>query len=153
MTCSDCGLPMDCCKCDVYHYIKTGEKRQMTEPTNTYDILNPLPTARRNSDDMGVPVMNPTNEQKARYIVERTGGEWEPIRTHFNLTFLDPDGRIQLLELMMGREDWPLFVDMIIGTRIMNNSYIHIDYITDKTGLLLDAAWGFLRGRREYERV
>jgi hypothetical protein len=118
--------------------------------------------------------IEPTNTDKARYIVERTEGCWhedfytvQPYveynqdrivacgKCHepdppTNPTFLDPAGRIELLELMIGREDWEEFADrsMLIATVDLDNHYTYavpIYTILDNTGLLLDAAYQFMK--------
>jgi hypothetical protein len=124
----------------------------------------------------------PTNTDKARYVAERLGLCWHEydldrdyyvcscgfftkygeaaiphMKVNINPTFLDPAGRIQLLELMMGRDDWDLFCSQI-GYRYTNGGnynpihgyvscyqeFVNIDYLTED-GLLLDAAWRFLK--------
>jgi hypothetical protein len=117
----------------------------------------------------------PTNTDKARYIVERLGLCWHEydldrdyyvcscgfftkygeaaiphMKVNINPTFLDPAGRIQLLELMMGREDWPMFsrtLKYMVGEREFygTEQQIAVGYITDTTGILLDAAYQFLK--------
>jgi hypothetical protein len=122
-----------------------------------------------------------SNEQKARYIVERTGGCWHELShycngnvhiqclpclkcgkifkltdfymNHGNPTFLDPAGRIQLLELMMGRGDWWIFISNIGDLHRWDEEIggydkadmIPVDLMTDNTGLLLNAVWRFLK--------
>jgi hypothetical protein len=117
----------------------------------------------------------PTNEQKARYIVEKTGGHWHKevgnddtgmpycacgfkghitaaeVRNHIersNPTFLDAQGKIDLLEIM---EAYPLFYAQLMhGPDEMveamdDNGYIDRDYLRDKTGKLFDAAYKFFQ--------
>jgi hypothetical protein len=102
----------------------------------------------------------PTNTDKARYVIERLGMCWhipygkyplckscgKPV-TDKNPTFLDPAGRIQLLELMMGRSDCLEFankVGYLESAKAWGSVYIRLDYLTN-TGLLLDAAYRFLK--------
>jgi hypothetical protein len=112
----------------------------------------------------------PTNTEKARYIVERTGGcsherKVRSIRQGWlctcgkwscqdqNPTFLDPAGRIQLLELMMGRDDYYDFVHDLHWTQQTSTNRgdelltIPIVYLTTNQdpSLLLDAACQFLK--------
>jgi hypothetical protein len=106
----------------------------------------------------------PTNTDKARYVIERLGLEWieKPPHApgcicytcnHYNTpTFLDPAGRIQLLELMMKREDWRIkdsggFISQIgipslHGVRLFDN--VKTEYIL-QPGILLSAAYDFLK--------
>jgi hypothetical protein len=62
-----------------------------------------------------------------------------------NPDFTSDSGKIELLRLMMKREDWPEFCGLWAGCEMMGNFYIHIDYITDTTGRLAQAAVEFLR--------
>jgi hypothetical protein len=105
----------------------------------------------------------PTNTDKERYVAERLGLEWieKPPHApgcicytcnHYNTpTFLDPAGRIQLLELMMGREDFGEFWNQVHSGYVRVNLYRYIgtEFILDNTGLLLDAAHRFLREKEE----
>jgi hypothetical protein len=119
-----------------------------------------------------------TNTDKARYVVERLGLCWhEPLLTTSGMellewdkdrfvyicrkcghqsytarpTFLDPAGRIQLLELM---EKYPLFfAQLIYGTgknveAIDDDGYIPREYLKEE-GLLLDAAYRFLKEKNQ----
>jgi hypothetical protein len=110
----------------------------------------------------------PTNTDKARYVAERLGLCWheeldndgyclcgryhsQMIGVHMNPTFLDPAGRIQLLELM---EKYPLFfAQLIYGTgknveAIDDDGYIPREYLKEES-LLLDAAYRFLREKEK----
>jgi hypothetical protein len=122
----------------------------------------------------------PTNTDKARYVIERLGLEWieRPPHApgcicytcnHYNTpTFLDPAGRIQLLELMMGRfmigcyKDYDSFAGYLRGeglcisreSNLMTGPEKHAiftDVIIDKdnTGLLLDASYRFLKEKEK----
>jgi hypothetical protein len=109
--------------------------------------------AKRKIDKL---MTEPTNTDKARYVIERLGLCWHLIEDHGldiycqkcraavhypNPTFLDPAGRIQLLELMMRREDAYWFLCKI-GPIACDS--IHISYLM-QDGLLLDAAYRFLK--------
>jgi hypothetical protein len=114
----------------------------------------------------------PTNTDKARYVIERLGLCWhkviagyanhigdvqcscgkvfteEEYQRHLedhNPTFLDPAGRIELLKLMMGREDNR---EMPFILWVSDTSYIDVRYI-DNTGLLLDAVYQFLKEKEK----
>jgi hypothetical protein len=110
----------------------------------------------------------PTNTDKARYVAERLEMCWHEsvnlghgqlrcrncnTASVANPTFLDPAGRIQLLELMMGRDDYYDFVHDLHWTQQTSTNRgdelltIPIVYLTTNqdTGLLLDAAYQFLK--------
>jgi hypothetical protein len=127
---------------------------------------------------------DPTNTDKARYVIERLGMCWhkviagyanhigdvqcscgkvfteEEYQRHLedhNPTFLDPAGRIQLLELMMGRDDSSTFSHRIGGdSKWLTDEdciskwtiLIPTKYMT-QPGLLLDAAYQFLREKEK----
>jgi hypothetical protein len=124
----------------------------------------------------------PTNTDKARYVVERTGGCWHERKDRYikndqgkdvlrmtpycrdcgntvyditgsliesRPTFLDPAGRIQLLELMMRREDAYWFLCKI-GPIACDS--IHISYLIQE-GLLLDAAYQFLKEKEKDNEI
>jgi hypothetical protein len=122
---------------------------------------------------VGEAMTKPTNTDKSRYIAERLVLCWhEPMAegsqicgkcgnyfdfaedvSEWNPTFFDPAGRIQLLELMMGRDDYYDFVHDLHWTQQTSTNRgdelltIPIVYLTTNqdTGLLLDAAYRFLK--------
>jgi hypothetical protein len=62
------------------------------------------------------------------------------------LDFTTDSGKIELLRLMMKRKDWPEFLDKVGWcSRWEKHSYLYIDYLTDTTGKLRDAALEWLR--------
>jgi hypothetical protein len=69
-----------------------------------------------------------------------------------NPDFTSSDGKIELLRLMMEREDWPEFADSMcfsVGQCAgPTKFYIPIDLMTDTTGLLAQAARDYLRRER-----
>jgi hypothetical protein len=109
---------------------------------------------------------------KNRYVVEQLGICWHERRAgfmlgisvcscgitykdgheHINPDFTTKEGRVQLLELMMGREDWTDFkqsidcLDWPLPTSNYFDVYVHAKYITTP-GALLDAVYEFLKGR------
>jgi hypothetical protein len=129
----------------------------------------------------------PTNTDKARYVAERLGlcwhirplQDWDTPNMYYdpscskcgvntdrvsNPTFLDPAGRIQLLELMMRREDWPRFAQYICSIPydfVFTPQTIELAsckwaiptrHITE-TGLLLDAAYRFLKEKEKDNEI
>jgi hypothetical protein len=110
-------------------------------------------------EDRGPTMTEPTNAEKARYIVERTEGCWHYSTSKtigaicscqkvsyniahakkMNPTFTDPAGRIQLLELIVKAGLWKELYSNLPWSTIVE------DYLLDNTGLLLDAAYRFLK--------
>jgi hypothetical protein len=120
----------------------------------------------------------PTNTDKARYVAERLGLCWHTlvmcspylvpcslcscgivfsdIDKHFSLmnpTFTDPAGRIQLLELIAQQEyGWNFLRWLGIkesGYQNPKDDCISQRYLFDDTGLLLDAAYRFLKEKEK----
>jgi len=89
-----------------------------------------------------------------RELAELLGLCWhEPIpdicckcgsREPFNPDFTTDPGKIELLRLMMKRDDWPKFAHYV-GT---HNGAFPLDLITDTTGRLAQAAVEWLRKER-----
>jgi hypothetical protein len=125
--------------------------------------------AKRKIDKL---MTEPTNTDKARYVAERLGLCWhEPMAegsqicgkcgnyfdftedvSEWNPTFLDPAGRIQLLELMKNQEVWyPFFVFIGSIPTDSGRTCVPLFYLLDDTGLLLDAAYQFLKEKEGYE--
>jgi hypothetical protein len=72
-----------------------------------------------------------------------------------NPDFTSDPGKIELLRLMMKREDWPqfhlsLFRETAHGRM---NDFIPIRFITDTTGLLAQAAVEFLRRESKFKQI
>jgi hypothetical protein len=62
--------------------------------------------------------------------------------------FTSDPGKIELLRLMMKREDWSKFlftINKIAGITVWGQNFIFVRYITDTTGLLAQVAVEFLR--------
>lgn len=62
--------------------------------------------------------------------------------------FTSDTGKVQLLRLMMEREDWDAFQIRINVVGKTKYGHIWIDYITDTTGKLRDACLEWLRGEK-----
>jgi hypothetical protein len=82
--------------------------------------------------------------------------EWINIHAHNNPDFASDPGKIELLRLMMKREDWSKFlftINKIAGITVWGQNFIFVRYITDTTGLLARAAVEFLRREKYIDRT
>jgi hypothetical protein len=74
--------------------------------------------------------------------------------------FGSDSGKIELLRLMMKREDWPEFISTVGKYSIISGEpeepfdpWIRLDYILDTTGLLAQAARDFLKGQNKFKQI
>ena len=131
----------------------------MTEPT-----IKHLPNA---NDATGSHLIKaePTLQQMAQRIVEINGGCWHEtlvgtgdgkkckgcgayfdyMSYPVNPTFTDDAGKIKLLRLMMGREDWELFASSLFESAEEDMTILG-KYLTETTGKILRVAYWFLMG-------
>jgi hypothetical protein len=69
-----------------------------------------------------------------------------------NPDFTSDPGKIELLRLMMKREDWSKFlftINKVAGITVWGQNFIFVRYITDTTGLLAQAAVEWLTAQKE----
>jgi hypothetical protein len=69
-----------------------------------------------------------------------------------NPDFTTDSGKIELLRLMMKREDWSKFlftINKVAGITVWGQNFIFVRYITDTTGLLAQAAVEWLTAQKE----
>jgi hypothetical protein len=67
------------------------------------------------------------------------------------INFESDSGKIELLRLMMKREDWSKFlftINKIAGITVWGQNFIFVRYITDTTGLLARAAMEWLTAQK-----
>jgi hypothetical protein len=76
-----------------------------------------------------------------------------------NPDFASDSGKIELLRLMMKREDWSKFAvyiwdaEVVINSQVIPQVAITIIYITNTTGRLAQAAVEFLKGQNKFKQI
>jgi hypothetical protein len=132
-----------------YRYIDHGEVVESIERKHTKDINREL------TELLGLcwhDYQEKSHEEWNVMVCQKCGIETNGLEAQFqkywNPNFTSDSGKIELLRLMMKREDWSKFlftINKIAGITVWGQNFIFVRYITDTTGLLAQTAVEFLR--------
>ena len=103
--------------------------------------------------------MSDINRELAELLGDRYSGHSAPdgsfVHTSYR-NYASDSGKIELLRLMMKRDDWGDFLGTIGFCRVVTghgdkifSDMIHVSYLLDTTGLLAQAAVEWLTAQRE----
>jgi hypothetical protein len=87
-----------------------------------------------------------------------TNGLEAQFSQYWNPDFTSDSGKIELLRLMMKREDWPEFLHFVWFKSVYYYNPTSIlkaysNLMTDTTGLLAQAARDFLKGQNKFKQI
>jgi hypothetical protein len=135
-----------------YRYIDHGEVVESIERKHTKDINREL------TELLGLcwhDYQEKSHEEWNVMVCQKCGIETNGLEAQFqkywNPNFTSDSGKIELLRLMMKREDWSKFlftINKIAGITVWGQNFIFVRYITDTTGLLARAAMEWLTAQK-----